>query len=59
MAASFFNCPNTNLNLQHWLDDDENVPDNEYEVIKCAACARLHFINRKSGDLLGAEKENK
>lgn len=55
MAAFVFKCPNTWRDVQHWLDDDENVPDNEYEVIKCAACARLHSINRRTGDLLGAE----
>ena len=55
MAAFVFKCPNACWNVQHGLDDDEDVPDNEHEVIKCAACARLHFINRRTGDLLGAE----
>ena len=59
MAAFVFTCPNTNMKIQHYLDDDDDdVPDNEYEVIKCAACTRMHFINRKTGDLLGAEKNN-
>jgi hypothetical protein len=55
MAAFFFKCPNTCRNVPHWLDNDKDVPDNEYEVIKCAACAKLHFINRRTGALLGAE----
>jgi len=55
MAAFVFTCPNTKLNIQHRLDDDDDVPDNEYEVVRCPACGRLHFINRKTGDLLGAE----
>jgi hypothetical protein len=59
MAAFVFKCPNTCRNVQHWLDDDEDVPDNEYEVIKCAACARLHFINRRTGDLLGAKIDSR
>jgi hypothetical protein len=55
MAAFVFKCPNTYHEIQHWLDDDEDVPGNEYEIIKCAACSRLHLINRKTGALLGAD----
>jgi hypothetical protein len=55
MATFVFKCPNTYNKIQHWLDDDENVPCNEYEIIKCAACSRLHLINRKTGALLGAD----
>ena len=58
MAAFVFKCPITQLNIQHWLDDGEDVPENEYEVVKCVACTSLHFINRKTGDLLGTEKKN-
>ena len=58
MAAFVFKCPITHLNIQHWLDDGEDVPENEYEVVKCVACTRLHFINRKTGDLLGTAKKN-
>ena len=59
MVAFVFKCPNTCRNVQHWLDDDEDVPDSEYEVVKCAACAKLHFVNRRTGDLLGAEIESR
>jgi len=53
-----FTCPSTNLNVQHWRDeDDEDAPDNEYEVVMCKACARLHLINRKTGKVLGQEDE--
>jgi hypothetical protein len=37
------------MNVQHWLDDDQDVPENEYEVITCLACTRLHLINRGVG----------
>jgi hypothetical protein len=43
----------TKLNVQHWLDDAENASANEYVGIHCQACAKLHFINRKTGKLLG------
>jgi hypothetical protein len=53
-----FTCPSTNLNVQHWRDeDDEDAPDNEYEVVTCKACARLHLINRKTGKVLRQEDE--
>lgn len=54
MAAFLFKCPNISRKIQHWLDDDEDVPRNEYELIECAACSRLHLTNRKGGDLLGS-----
>jgi hypothetical protein len=27
---------------------------NEFEGVTCPACTRLHFVNRKTGKLLGA-----
>jgi hypothetical protein len=57
MAASLFTCPSTKVKVQHWLDDDEDAPETEYEAITCKACARLHLINRKAGRLLGQEDE--
>ena len=42
------------MKVQHWLDVD--VPENEYEGIICAACTRLHFLDRKTGKLLGQDK---
>jgi hypothetical protein len=53
MAASLFTCPTTCLNVQHWLDDDENIAGNEYEWVVCRACSRLHLVNRKTGLLVG------
>jgi hypothetical protein len=53
MASAIFRCPATSMNVQHWLDDDQDVPENEYEVITCLACTKLHLINRKTGKILG------
>jgi len=58
MAAFIFKCLGTHLNIRHWLGDGGDLPENEYEVVKCAACTRLYFINRKTGDLPAAEKRN-
>jgi hypothetical protein len=36
MGNFLFTCPSTNLNVQHWRDeDDEDTPANEYEVVMC------------------------
>jgi hypothetical protein len=48
MAHRMFTCPETSMMVQHWLEDDNDVPDNAYEVVPCPACD-----NRKTGKLLG------
>jgi hypothetical protein len=64
MGNVIFKCPQTGLNVQHWLDDAE--PDNPpsayetplaYETVVCQACKRLHFINRLNGRLLGQQED--
>jgi hypothetical protein len=59
MANLIFKCPLTGMNVQHWLAD-EPATDNSttsHETVVCQACSRLHFINRSSGKLLGAEEQ--
>jgi hypothetical protein len=29
----FFTCPNTDLKVQHWLEDDVDAPGNEYVAV--------------------------
>jgi hypothetical protein len=53
MAAFIFTCPDTSMMVQHWLDDDDNASENEYEAITCPACTRLHFINRNTRKVFG------
>jgi len=48
-----FKCPITNQHVQGWLDDEDAQPT-EFEGMTCPACMRLHLINRKTGELLGA-----
>jgi hypothetical protein len=57
MIPIMFTCPNMGLKVQHWLEDDDEAPEGEYEGITCPACVRVHFINRKTGKLIG-QKEN-
>jgi hypothetical protein len=54
MRSLPFTCPITGTKVQHWLDDDDpSKPGDCYQSIICQSCARLHFINRKTGRLLG------
>jgi hypothetical protein len=57
MANFVFRCPATGLNVQHQSDDDPDIPENEYEAITCLACTKLHFLDRKTGKLLGQDDE--
>jgi hypothetical protein len=50
-----FTCPATKMVVQHWLDDGDEVPEDNYEGVDCPACAQVHFINRKTGKLLGSK----
>ena len=55
MAAFLFTCPNTQFRVQHWLESDEDMSEDDYEGIVCQACAGLHFVNPKTGKVLGEE----
>jgi hypothetical protein len=57
MGAFLFTCPTTNLKVQHWLDDNDEATEDDYEAVVCQACAKLHFVNRKTGKLLGHDSE--
>ena len=54
MAALLFTFPITRIKVQHWLDDDEDVSEDDYEGVTCQACAGVHFVNRK-GKVLGGD----
>ena len=44
--------------MQGWLADDPTEPGAEsYEVLTCTACARVHLVNLKTGQVLGAEED--
>jgi hypothetical protein len=49
-----FVCPRTHLNVQH-RTDRAVAHEHEYEAVTCPACSRLHFVNRRTGRLLGHE----
>jgi len=47
------------MNVQHWSDEDDDVREDENEGVICPACTRLHFLNRKTGKLLGQDDDGK
>jgi hypothetical protein len=53
MGKFVFTCPVTKLNVQQWFDDAEAAPKHEFVGIQCQACVKLHFINQRTGKLLG------
>jgi hypothetical protein len=57
MAAVLFRCPNVGIHVTAWLADDAGNGDDAYESVTCTACRQLHFINPKSGKMLGSEDE--
>ena len=55
MAHVIFKCPQTGMRVQHWLEDEWPSYEDSYEPLECPACARLHFVHRTTGKLLGEE----
>jgi hypothetical protein len=39
--------------VQHWLDKRDQARPNDHEMVVCPACAKIHFVNRQTGKLLG------
>ena len=57
MAAAFlFTCPVTGFRVQDWSDDDD-PSDKQYQGIDCPACTNVHFVNAKTGKVLGERNE--
>ncbi len=54
MPLILFRCPVKALQVQ-WVDCEGQRDEGPtlYKVIVCPACARLHFVNRSTGELLG------
>jgi hypothetical protein len=50
-----FTCPVTNERVYHWLEERDDVPEDEHEGVDCPACSMFHFIHRRSGKVLGYE----
>ncbi len=48
-----FTCPTTGRRVDHVFDNRDDMPMvDQYEIVACPSCAKLHFINRQTGKLL-------
>jgi hypothetical protein len=48
-----FRCPQTGMNVQHWLADAPEGAKDSHSAAICPACAKTHFIHNTTGKLLG------
>ena len=54
MGAFLYRCPGMGLSVRGWIVDDPANPDHRgYEAVSCPACARVHYVNAKTGKVLG------
>jgi hypothetical protein len=49
-----FSCPVTHQNVQHRF---EATSDHDYESVTCLACAGVHFVNLRTGQVLKRSKK--
>jgi hypothetical protein len=54
--ARSFHLPSHVTKSLHGSEDDD-APEDQYEGVVCEACSRLHFVNPKTGQLMGEENE--
>jgi hypothetical protein len=57
MRHIIFKCPQTGLNVQHWLADSPDAAEHAYVSVVCQACTKVHFIHNSTGKLLGEAKK--
>ena len=50
-----FTCPVTKQKVQHRVEAKSDHC-HEYESVTCLACAGVHFINMKTGEVLRSER---
>ena len=58
MATFIYRCPSTGLSVQGWFAEEiDSDQDANYETVTCAACSRVHLVNRATGRALGQDDE--
>ena len=56
MTSFVYRCPTTGYNVQaHSTDSPPDDDSATYHAVTCAACARVHLVNPKTGRVAGAE----
>jgi hypothetical protein len=59
MHGFVYRCPRTGTNVQGWADEGEAEPMNckeSYVGTHWLACNGLHFIDRRTGKVLGPDR---
>ena len=52
-----FDCPQTGEKVQGLVAEKSNgIHDNQYEAVTCLACSGVHFVDSRSGEVLGAKR---
>jgi hypothetical protein len=60
MTVFIYRCPNTGQQMQGWTDDPPVADDPEaYQLVKCIACSRVHWVNPRTGRVLEATGKHK
>jgi len=56
MRPFLFRCPVTDLQVQGWAADDVTDEDDAFVTVACTACLQAHFVNVRTGKVLGDDK---
>ncbi|RED31795.1 hypothetical protein BJ123_11433 [Rhodopseudomonas thermotolerans] len=60
MAHVLYQCPRTGMKVQAWLQEDPgSSAQTTFELVHCPACAQMHFVDRRTGGLLGDKNKSK
>lgn len=60
MATFLYRCPGTGHNVQGFVADDPNEDERSedyFQGVVCRACGALHWVNPKTGKVLGTDEE--
>ncbi|MGO9682617.1 MAG: hypothetical protein ACLPTZ_08525 [Beijerinckiaceae bacterium] len=57
MPTFIYRCPNTGYLVQGITSDEVSDDDEYYVATFCDLCQRLHLVNPKTGEVLGAKNE--
>jgi len=56
MRPFLFRCPTTGLQVQGWAAEDATEKGDAFVTVACTACLQAHFVNVRTGKVLGEEK---
>ena len=57
MAAFLYRCPNTGNKVQGYNSKEVSDDPNTYESVTCLACGQVHFVNLKTGRVVGKDDD--